>query len=51
MVENIAKQEIATVLLVKFAKAVIQIEKDQLKQKKLKYEHFRNRQRYSRRYL
>ena len=43
MGENIAKLEIATELLVKFAKAVIPIEKNQLKQKKLKKnENYRN---------
>ena len=36
MGENIAKQEIVMELLVKFVKAVIQIEKNLLKQKKLK---------------
>ena len=36
MGENIAKQEIVMELLVKFVKAVIQIEKSQLKPKKHK---------------
>ena len=36
MEENIVKQEIVMEQLVKFVKAVIQIEKNQLKQKKLK---------------
>ena len=38
MEESIAKQEIVTELLVKFAKAVIPIEKNPLKQKKLNME-------------
>ena len=36
MAENFVKPEIVMELLVKFAKAVIQIEKNLLKQKKLK---------------
>ena len=36
MEENIVKLEIVMELLVKFVKAVIQIEKSRLKQKKLK---------------
>ena len=36
MVENIVKRETVTELLVKFVKAVIQKETNQLKQKKLK---------------
>ena len=44
MEENSVKLETAMELLVKSAKAVIQIEKNQLKPKKLnKYESFRNR--------
>ena len=35
MEENFVKQEIVLVLLVKFVKTVIPIEKNQLKQKKL----------------
>ena len=35
MAENIVKRETVTELLVKFVKAVIQIEKNPLKQKKL----------------
>ena len=38
MEESIAKQEIVTELLVKFAKAVIPVEKNPLKQKKLNME-------------
>ena len=41
MGENIAKQEIVMELLVKYAKAVIQIEKNQLKLKKHKNENSR----------
>ena len=50
MVENIVKLEIVLELLVKSVKAVIQIEKNQLKPKKhnLNNENFRNRKRYSR---
>ena len=42
MVENIVKQETVMEYLVKFVKAVIQTEKNQLKPKWLENESFRN---------